>query len=310
LRFGEKRDHRGSEVEILEIDSSFAGTRLKSCTREVSWRNTMNYAAALNDDNGFYLDDEGQNQLVAHPMYCAAVTWPVVEKIWEFIEADDFPMEILATQVHYSEHIEFFRLVSPGDRLEVRGKIAAILPHRAGTHVVIRFDVTDDKHQPVFTEHIGSIMRGVHCIGGGKGEERLPRIPDKTVSHSPVWESRIFIDRLLPFVYDGCSGIVFPIHTSKKFARQVGLPDIILQGTASLGLAIRELVNRESDGNPTGIRTLYGRFSGRVPPGTEIKVMLVKKECLEGITDLYFCVMNAADEPVIKDGFARFSQNS
>lgn len=293
----------------MEIDSSLAGTRLKSYTQNISWRSTMNFAAALNDDNGFYLDDDGHELLVAHPMYCAAVTWPVVEKIWEFIEVDDFPLEILATQVHYSEHIEFFRLISPGDRLEVSGKIAAILPHRAGTHVVIRFDVSDENHKPVFTEHIGSIMRGVNCLGGGKGEKDLPRIPDIGMEPIPLWESRIFIDRLRLFIYDGCTDIVFPIHTSQKFARQVGLPDIILQGTATLGMAIRELVNRESAANPKGIRALYGRFSGMVIPGTEIKVILVKKESFQSMTDLYFCVMNGDDAPVIKDGFARFSQD-
>ncbi len=292
----------------MEIDSSFAGTLLKPITLDVPWRNTMNYAASLNDDNDFYFDDERDDRLVAHPMYCAAVTWPVVERIWEFIEADHFPLEVLATQVHYSEHIEFHRLVSPGDRLRVTGKIAAILPHRAGTRVVLRFDVFDEKDQPVFTEHIGSIMRGVKCTGGGDGEETLPRTPQKTEGKQSVWESRIFIDRLRPFVYDGCSDIVFPIHTSKKFARQVGLPDIILQGTATLGYAVRELINREAGGNPSQCNVLYARFSGMVLPGTEIKVILTEKKCLPDRIHLYFCVMNQEETVVIKDGFADFKK--
>lgn len=197
----------------MEIDSSFAGTPLKEYTRKIHWRDTTNYAAAINDDNNYYFDDEQLYQLIAHPGYCAAITWPVVEKIWEFIEADNFPMEILATQVHYSEHIEFFRLVSPGDRLLVSGKIAAILPHRAGTQVVIRFDVTDDNGRPVFVEHIGSIMRGVECLGQGKGGDTLPShspLPDKSLRDNIVWESEIFISRLQPYIYDGCSDIVFP----------------------------------------------------------------------------------------------------
>lgn len=293
----------------MEIDSSFAGTRLKEYTRKIHWRDTTNYAAAINDDNSFYFDDENYDRLAAHPMYCAAVTWPVVERIWEFIEADNFPLEILATQVHYSEHIQFFRLVAPGDRLLISGKIAAILPHRSGTRVVIRFDVTDDTGQLVFVEHIGSIMRGVRCIGKGKGEETLPQIlPAQDIKDrdKPVWESEIFISRLQPFIYDGCSDIVFPIHTSKKFARQVGLPDIILQGTATLGFAVRELINRETDGNPSQINSLYARFSGMVVPGTEIKVVLNEKIISADHKSLYFCVMNQAGDIVIKDGFADF----
>lgn len=297
----------------MEIDSSFAGTFLKSSIRDIHWRDTMNYAAALHDDNDFYFDDERYHKLVAHPLYCAAVTWPVVERIWEFIKADNFPMEILATQVHYSEQIQFYRLVSPGDRLTVNGKIAAILPHRAGTCVVIRFDVTDNNNLPVFTEHITSLMRGVQCIGGGKGEEMLPRIPpppDKKNRDKPDWESKIFINRLQPFIYDGCSDIVFPIHTSKKFAHQVGLPSIILQGTATLAYAIRELINRESDSDPSLINSLYARFSGMVVPGTEIKVILTGKKCFPDRKNLYFCVMNQEGEYVIKDGFADFAKIS
>ncbi len=303
----------------MEIDSSFAGTRLKEYRRKINWRDTTNYAAALNDDNDFYFDDHQFDQLLAHPMYCAAITWPVVERIWEFIEADNFPMEILATQVHYSEHIQFFRLVSPGDRLRINGQIAAILPHRAGTQVVIRFDVTDENDQLVFVEHIGSIMRGVQCIGKGKGEETLPQIsriqptlspPDIKNRDKTVWESDIFINRLQPFIYDGCSDIVFPIHTSRKFACQVGLPDIILQGTATLGYAIRELINREADGNPALINSLYARFSGMVIPGTEIKVVLNEKIISADRKSLYFCVKNHEGDVVIKDGFVDFLKTS
>jgi len=236
----------------------------------------------------------------------------VVERIWEFIEADNFPLEILATQVHYSEHIQFFRLVMPGDRLHINGKIAAILPHRAGTRVVIRFDVTDDNNLPVFTEHIGSILRGVACEGPGKGEETLPRIetipmpssnPDKTTHHDVIWASDVFIDRLRPYIYDGCSNIVFPIHTSVKFARQAELPDIILQGTATLAFAVRELVNREAGGDPARINFLYARFSGMVIPETTIRILLQSRKDHAGQILLHFCVLDQQGTHVLKDGW-------
>jgi len=77
--------------------------------------------------------------------------------------------EIIATQVHYTEHLMFHRPVRPGDRLRITGRIAAILPHKAGTHVVIRFDAIALNDAPVFTEHIGAIMRGVKCTDEGRG---------------------------------------------------------------------------------------------------------------------------------------------
>jgi len=65
-------------------------------------------------------------------------------------------MEVLVTQVHHTENLEFHRPLRPGDRLTVKGHVAAILPHRAGTRVVIRFAALDEAHEPVFTEHIGA----------------------------------------------------------------------------------------------------------------------------------------------------------
>ena len=52
-------------------------------------------------------------------------------------------MEVLMTQVHHTENLEFHRPLRPGDRLTVKGRVAAILPHRAGTRVVMRFDALD-----------------------------------------------------------------------------------------------------------------------------------------------------------------------
>ena len=149
-------------------------------------------------------------------------------------------MEVLVTQVHHAENLEFHRPLRPGDRLTVKGQVAAILPHRAGTRVVIRFAALDEAHEPVFTEHIGALMRGVKCSDDGLCLNRLPEGPLAEEGVEPLWESRIPIDPLRPHIYDGCTGIVFPIHTSRAFARQVGLPGNILQGTATLAFAVRE----------------------------------------------------------------------
>lgn len=86
----------------------------------------------------------------------------------------------------------------------------------------------------------------------------------------------------------------------------MGLPDIILQGTATLGIAIRELINRETDGDPSQINSLYARFSGMVIPGTAIKVILKDKTIYHDRKNLHFCVKNQAGDIVIKDGFADF----
>ncbi len=91
---------------------------------------------------------------------------------------------------------------------------------------------------------LGAMMRGVECEDAGKGGESIPSVPHQTKESAALWESVIPIDPLAPFIYDGCTNIHFPIHTSVKFAHQVGLPGIIHQGTATLAVAVHNILNQ------------------------------------------------------------------
>jgi len=285
------------------IDSSFAGTPLRELETAVTWRDTMNYAAALGDANPRYFDDEEESGVIAHPVFPVAVTWRILGRVWEFIDSREFPTELLATQVHYTEHLVLHRPLVPGIALVIRGDIAAILPHRAGTHVVLRLAASEKGGGPVFTEYIGAMLRGVECLGGGAGAEELPDHPPPPAPDAPLWESAVHIDPLRPYIYDGCSDIFFPIHTSKQFARRVGLPGIILQGTATLAFAVTELVNRELNGDAGKVRSLACRFTGMVLPGSDLTVRLLGRIAAGGGLRLFFEARNAAGERAIRDGY-------
>lgn len=293
----------------MKISSSYVGVELAEYRTVVNWRDTMNYAAAVGDNNPHYFNDERQAGIVAPPMFSVAATWQIVEHLGEYLAAADFPVEILRTQVHYSEHLEFHAPIKPSDELTIKGKIAAILPHRAGTHIVLRFEAVNQDQQPVFTEYFGGMMRGVTCEDGGAGGETLPVIPVVPDAASSVWEQSIPIDALRAHIYDGCTNIVFPIHTSRKFAREVGLPDILLQGTATLAYAARELLNRNADCDPSRLKVLACRYSGMVFPGTDIKVQLLSRIDKGGYEELFFRVLGDGEQVVINDGYAKVSRS-
>ncbi|MBW2441786.1 MAG: MaoC family dehydratase N-terminal domain-containing protein [Deltaproteobacteria bacterium] len=288
----------------MEISSDYVGTILKPYRGTLQWRDTMNYAAAIHDDNPHYFDDERREGIIAPPMFAVAATWPIIENLPEFIETDAFPQEVLLTLVHYTEHIRFHRPLVPGQSLSIQGRVAAIMPHRAGTQIVICFEALDQHNQPVFTEYNGGMLRGVQSIDGAKGTRALPAVPDREPGAGLRWEQRIWIDPLLPFVYDGCANIVFPIHTSRKFAHRVGLPGIILQGTATLALAVRELINREGGGNPLKLKELYCRFTGMVLPGSEIKIRAYFSKDPDPAGNFYFDVINQEGKKAISHGYA------
>jgi len=213
-------------------------------------------------------------------------------------------MEALLTQVHHTETIVHHRALVPGDTLTIDGLIAAIEPHRAGTRVVIRFDAADEKHRPVFSEYCGALLRGVTCADGGRRAGDLPAIPAPENPDGSIWCAAIDIDPLMPYIYDGCTDIVFPIHTSPKFAEEVGLPGIILQGTATLALAVREMVDHEAGRRPDRIRTLSGRFTGMVLPGTRIEIHLNERRDIPGGKALFFAVHDNTGQKAVSDGYA------
>ncbi len=170
---------------------------------------------------------------------------------------------------------------------------------------MIRLDASDAAGKAVFTEHIGAMMRGVTCGDGGRSKDAIPPVPRRPEEGRPEWESVVPIDPLAPFIYDGCTNIHFPIHTSVKFARQVGLPGIIHQGTSTLALAVRKIMTREAGGDSTRLDTLYCRFTGMVMPGSDIRVRCTGKiNGAEG-TDIFFVVLNSQDQRAISDGHIR-----
>jgi acyl dehydratase len=298
---------QGTESPV-KISTDFAGSSLSDYRTEVTWRRTMNYGAAVGDNNPVYFNDERAGGVIGPPMFAVALTWPICERIWEFIQVDDFPKELLATLVHYTEHLTFHRTVRPGDRLTIKGRIAAILPHKAGALMVLRLAAVDQTGAPVFTEHIGGLLRGVQCLGEAKISEALPEAPAAGGEGTPLWENAVFVDPLTPFIYDGCTDIVFPIHTSVAFARSVGLPNIILQGTATLAFAARYLVDLEANADPSLLRSIACRFVGMVLPGTEVRIILLERRQDHTGTDLFFTVRNAEGDDVISGGYARLQR--
>lgn len=293
----------------MHLSSHFVGRRLKTTARHFTWRDTMNYAAATNDSNPVYFDDERVEGILAPPLFSVALTWPVTANIADLLEDEDFPREVLLSQVHYTEHLHFAIPLKPDATLMIAGRIAAILPHRAGTHVVLRYDAADARGQIVFTEHIGAMLRGVECTDAGSGQTALPFIPRLETKKAPLWDAPLSIDAARPFIYDGCTNISFPIHTSPKFARQVGLPGIILQGTATLALAARELIDREADRDPSRLMEIACRFTGMVQPGTDINIRLEGRRPSENGLELHFSVLNHQGDRAISGGYALLSSN-
>lgn len=264
----------------------------------------MNFAAAVGDLNPVYFNDEAEAGIVAPPLIAVSLTWPFGIDADQYWDAERFPLHLLIHQVHYTETLEFYRLMRPGDQLTLTAQVIAMKPHRAGTHVYITTTAVDEHGLMVFKETAGTLLRNVTCLDSGGGEENVPLVPKLSGKSDPVWEGTFLVSPVAAHIYDGAADIHNPIHTSVKFAKAVGLPGTIVHGTYTLAVAAREVVNRMADGDPGRLKSLSCRFTGMVLPGTEIVVRIRGTEPADTGDNVYFEVINAEGRKAISYGHA------
>ncbi|PYN49457.1 MAG: hypothetical protein DMD95_01175 [Candidatus Rokuibacteriota bacterium] len=65
-------------------------------------------------------------------------------------------------------------------------------------------------------------------------------------------------------VYSECARIWNPIHTDVAVARTAGLTAPILHGSATLALAVSQVIQHDLDGDPARVREIAARFTGLV----------------------------------------------
>lgn len=283
----------------MEITSEYVGRRSKPCVVTLTPRRTMNYAAATLDETVAYYDDEREGGLVVPPMLAVALTWQMAANIDQYWKMDDFPRHIIRQQVHYSELLIWHAPMKDTDTLEITAEVTAVRPHRAGTHLVVRHDAKRDG-ELVFTEYAGAMLRDVKCTDGGKGKEDVPAFDSFVRTGDDLWEKVIPVHPLASHIYDGCGDLHFPIHTSKTFAHKVGLPGIILHGTATLAMAIKAIVQQEADGDPTRLASVRCNFTGMVLPGSDIVVRAQGRVERDSEVDIHFLVLNDEDKRAIR----------
>lgn len=287
---------------MLEVSSEYVGRTCTPMTLTVTPRMIMNYAAGTEDPNPWYFDDERAGGIVAPPMLGVALTWQISSRFAEYWNSEDFPHHVLAQQVHYSEVFSWQRPIAPGETLEISGEVKAIVPHRAGTHIIIEYTARDFKGEMVFVEHIGGMLRDVKCTDAGQGREFAAEAARfKTNGEAPLWEKEIPVDALAAHRYDAGADIHFPIHTSKAFAHAVGLPDIILHGTCTLSMALRDITDREAGGDPRRVRGIRCNFTGMVMLGTTIKLSVLGREERGDEIDIHFLVYNHEGNRAIRN---------
>jgi acyl dehydratase len=136
------------------------------------------------------------------------------------------------------------------------------------------------------------LYRGVQLQGPTRAIEKAEDPPQHEAQLPPVGE--IAVAATAAHVYTECARIWNPIHTEPDYARNAGLPGIILHGTATLALSVSRVVNSFRV-KPSRIRC---RFAGMVLMPSTLTVHASRVG--DGIA---FETRNAQGETVIERGW-------
>jgi acyl dehydratase len=283
--------------EVRAIPGAIAGTEVGALSTSLDARWVMAYSAALGVDDPRYYDTLATDGPIAHPLFSVCYEWPAVLALRAKAVRESWAL----LGVHSTHHVIIHRLPATADRLLTRAQIIVVRPSRAGTLVVARLATVDRNGRPVTTTDYGSVYRGVTTDGEARGQVEPLARPSPPDSAEPRWSAPVFVGSRASHVYSECARIWNPIHTDIAVARSAGLAAPILHGSATLALAVSQVIGHDLDGDPARVREIAVRFTGLVfMPST----VTVRGRGRAG--DVFgFDAVDAHGEPVLSDGIIR-----
>jgi acyl dehydratase len=288
----------------MSIRSALVGVDLGACDFEVTTRPLLSFAAALGETAPAVFDDAAAD-FAAMPQFCVVPEWPWASAAERTGRLGLTPEEARRA-LHMGQDSTFHRPVRPGMRLRVSGQLVAVRASKAGAITVSRIETSDaSTGDRCVTTYSSALFRGVPLEGEPRSIERTATAPSAAgVDDARADVAEIAIPREFGHVYTECTGIWNPIHTERRVALAMGLPDIVLHGTATWAMAGREL-SRLYGGGQAALRRLAGSFRAMVIPGTAIRI---EHRLLPAASaTVRFTVFNAAGETAVADGIAEFS---
>ena len=271
-------------------------------TWELTPRLISAFAAGVDDPNPAYLDDTRPGGLVGHPGLVFTFQWNSRHML-----GDTQHPATARRGVHASIDARFPRPFGQGDAITSQGRTIEVRQIAPGVLVLQRFTMRDVQGDDVAVVDFGGIVRGAQTDGPDVSIEPLSEVPapsPQPPEAEPIWVAHVAIAPTAAHTYTECADIWNPIHTERSVALAAGLPDIILHGSATLTIAIREVVNRSLGGDPVRVARLVGQLRAMVIPGEHITVRCWEdRVAVDGSgREIFFDVLNAAGQQAVASG--------
>jgi acyl dehydratase len=275
----------------LTLSRAIVGAAVGPIAHEIDARWLMAYAASLGETEARYFDTGAPGGVAAHPLFPVCYEWPALLALRAVATSD----EMAIRSVHATHDLVLHRPIRAGETLHTTARVTGLAHRRAGTLLTTRNETVDDQGRSVSTTDYGSVYRGVGFEGADAGEKSARGAFD-IPSDAPSRE--VTVPASLAHVYSECARIWNPIHTDVAVARAAGLPGIILHGTATLALAVSQVM-RYAEADPRAVCRVRATFTGMVTPPSRLAVRAI--EATVGHAYL-FDVLGEDDAPVLSRG--------
>ncbi len=254
---------------------------------------TRAYAEATNDPIEVHRDGT-----VAPPLFAVVPVWDVLTEAMATV----VPPEAFAFVVHGEQDIRYHHQIQPGSVLSTRAAPIGIHVKASGTTVVCKAESVDQDGTLIIEQYFITFFRGV-ADGEGAGEVAPGHtLTDEIKVTGVVGTLSQTLDMDQTFRYAEASGDHMPIHLDEEFARNVGLPGIIIHGLCTMAFTSWAAILTVAGADPSKVQRLAVRFSKPVLPGETITTTFYKVGAGDAITTFAFETTNQDDAVVIKDG--------
>jgi len=220
------------------------------------------YAEATNDPNPAYLDGR-----YAPPVFGVVPTWDVSMETLNTI----VPPEAWPGLLHAFQDMRFHRPLLPGMTLVTWADILSTRAARSGAWVTVRIQSEGLDGLPVLEQFSTMFIRGLTGVPD-VGPERPPHTFPEEARHRAVGEVVRHVDDDQTFRYRDASGDTNRIHVDEVYAKEAGLPGIIVHGLCTMAMCGSVMVDCVAGGDPARLARLAVRFSRPVVPGDDLTV--------------------------------------
>ncbi len=257
------------------------------------------YALATNDDNPAYgASGNGSGAWPVPPLFAVVPTWDTTMAAVH----DAVPPEAMGMLLHLVQDMHFDRPLTAGENLVTDALMRSIRTRRSGAQITVEVTSRGDDGAVALRQYATMFIRGL--AGGGSGGEEPPGhgSPGRPRSE-PLAERTAHIDADQTYRYAEASGDANRIHVDEQFAREMGLPGIIVHGMCTMAFCSRSVLAEVAGNDHTLLRRLAVRFSRPVLPDSDLVTTLFDAGEDRGRRCVAF-EARSRGEVVIKDGWA------